>query len=125
MMIEISKAEFEVLNAIWQNHPASAQDVISRLADEQSWHEKTIKTLLNRLVKKGALEFHKEGRRYLYTPTIGQEDYTLKESKSLIEKLFKGRVAPLVTGFAKHGELSKEDINELKAVIKQWEQEND
>ena len=120
-MIELSKAEFAVMEALWQGHPAKASEVVARLSDDTQWHEKTIKTLLGRLVKKQAVSFEKQGRLYSYTPTIGREEYTLKQSKSLIQRFFSGRIAPLVSGFAKTEQPSQQDINELKAVIKEWE----
>ena len=98
-MIELSKAEFAVMEALWQGHPAKASEVVARLSDDTQWHEKTIKTLLGRLVKKQAVSFEKQGRLYSYTPTIGREEYTLKQSKSLIQRFFSGRIAPLVSGF--------------------------
>ena len=122
--MDISNAEFEVLDALWQRYPASANDIIARLNEKKSWHEKTVKTLLNRLVKKNALGFEKRQRSYLYFPLFEREHYTIKESKNLIEKLFSGRLSPLVAGFAKNSDLKKDDIDELKAVIAQWEKEN-
>jgi BlaI family penicillinase repressor len=121
-MIELSKAEFEVLDALWQHYPASASQIIERIGDDKQWHEKTIKTLLSRLCKKGALSFNKQGRLYIYTPTIERADYTLKESRNFIQRFFSGRIAPLVSGFAQSEDLSQQDINELKKVIADWEQ---
>lgn len=123
-MIELSKAEFEVMQAIWAKHPARASEVIERLDDDKKWQDKTVKTFLGRLVKKGALSFERDGRQYIYSPMIEQENYTLKESKSFIERFFSGRVAPLVSGFAQSKELSQRDIDELKKVISDWEQNN-
>jgi BlaI family penicillinase repressor len=120
-MIELSKAEFEVLDARWQSSPASASQIIERISDDNNWHEKTVKTLLSRMMKKGAVEFEKQGRQYIYTPTIKRADYTLKQSKSFIERFFSGRIAPLVSGFAKSETLSQQDIDELKNVISEWE----
>ena len=120
-MIELSKAEFDVLEALWINYPATASQIIERLSDDKQWHEKTNKTLLGRLVKKGALTFEKEGRQYIYMPCIERADYTLKESQNFIERFFSGRIAPLVSGFAKSEQLSQQDINELKKVIDDWE----
>ncbi|WOH36209.1 BlaI/MecI/CopY family transcriptional regulator [Thalassotalea fonticola] len=124
-MIEISKAEFEVLEALWANYPASASDIISKLNEEKTWHDKTVKTLLNRMVKKAAISFEKQQRHYLYSPLLERESYTYKEGKSLVERFFGGRIAPLVAGFAKTEKLSKDDIDELKKVIAQWEKDND
>lgn len=124
-MIELSKAEFEVMQAIWAKSPIRASEVIAYLDDEKKWQDKTVKTFLGRLVKKGALSFEKEGREYLYSPTIEKENYTQKETKSFIQRFFSGRVAPLVSGFAQTKELSQEDIDDLKQVISDWEAKND
>jgi predicted transcriptional regulator len=131
-MTEISNAEFEVLEALWQKYPASANDIIAKLNEhidttnnEKHWHDKTVKTLLNRLVKKQAISFEKQQRRYLYSPLLAREDYTLKESTNLIERMFSGKLAPLVAGFAKKNELNKDDITALKALISDWEKNND
>ncbi len=120
-MIEISNAELDVMQAIWQQHPASARDIILRLQSEKEWHEKTVKTLLGRMVKKGAIGYEKQGREFIYRPLIERDEYSLKEGKNLLSRLFSGRIAPLVNGFAKTGELSQQDIDELKKVIADWE----
>ncbi|GLX84966.1 transcriptional regulator [Thalassotalea loyana] len=124
-MVEISKAEYEVLEVIWQKNPISAVEIVERLNTDRQWHEKTVKTLLNRLVKKEALGFEKEQRRYLYFPLIERESYQQQESQSLVQRLFSGKLSPLVAGFAKQNQLEKEDVETLKALIKSWEQEND
>jgi BlaI family penicillinase repressor len=124
-MSEISKAEFEVMNALWQGYPASANDIIMRLNEHKDWHEKTVKTLLNRLVKKQAIDFDKAQRSYFYFPLIAKVDYVANESNSLISRLFAGRVAPLVAGFANTESLSRQDVDELKTLIEQWEKDND
>lgn len=122
---DISKTEFEVLDALWEQYPASANDIIQRLNQNKAWHEKTVKTLLSRLVKKQIVDFDKQQRSYLYFPLVERSTYIEKESKSLVSRLFGGKVAPLVAGFVNSDSLSKEDVNELKSLIKKWEQEND
>ena len=124
-MSEISNAEFEVLKVLWNQHPLSANEIITLLNKEKEWHDKTVKTLLNRLVKKQAINFEKQQRRYLYSPLIEQESYKIKESESLIKRMFSGRVSPLVAGFAKKNNLQQQDIDELKDLISNWEKEND
>jgi len=124
-MTEISNAEFQVLEALWVEYPASANEIIARLNKNKEWHDKTVKTLLNRLVKKQAVSYEKQQRHYIYSPLLERESYTLKESKSLIERMFSGKVAPLVAGFAKQKDLKKDDIEALKLLISDWEKEND
>jgi predicted transcriptional regulator len=122
---DISKTEFEVLDALWKQFPASANEIIQRLNQNKTWHEKTVKTLLSRLVKKQVIDFDKQQRSYLYFPLVERSTYNEKETKSLVSRLFAGKVAPLVAGFANSDSLSKEDVDELKSLIKKWEQDND
>ena len=122
-MIEISNAELSVMQVIWQQQPISANEVVAALGNDKDWHEKTVKTLLNRLVSKGALGFEKDGRAYLYYPLITEQDYQLEQSRSFVERIFSGRIAPLVAGFASQKKLTEDDVAQLKQLIAQWEQE--
>ena len=124
-IMDISKTEHEVMEAIWLGHPCTAQDVVARLSKEKPWHEKTVKTLLGRLLKKGALGFEKDGRSYRYFPLIERHEYTRTESQSFLHRFFGGRLSPFVANFADEEKLEKEDIEELKALIKKWERDND
>jgi BlaI family penicillinase repressor len=121
---DISKTEFEVLDALWEHYPASANDIIQRLNQNKPWHEKTVKTLLSRLVKKQVVDFDKQQRSYFYFPLVERSTYIQKESNSFVSRLFGGKVAPLVAGFANSDSLSKEDVDELKSLIKKWERNN-
>ncbi|WP_448568977.1 BlaI/MecI/CopY family transcriptional regulator [Thalassotalea ganghwensis] len=122
-MAEISDTEFEVLDALWQGYPAPANEIISRLNETKPWHEKTVKTLLSRLVKKQAISYEKQERRYIYTPLISRDSYVQHQSQNLIERLFSGRLSPLVAGFAKNKHLQQDDIEQLKTIIADWEAE--
>ena len=118
--IAISDAESLVMDVVWRGAPGMpAEDVIAALVSEQSWQEATIKTLLNRLLKKGALSASKDGRRYLYTAVLKREQWVSSESTSMLERLFGGRVAPLVAHFGKHRKLSAADIAELKKLVEE------
>lgn len=114
----ISDAESLVMDVVWRaNGPVAADDVIAALVSEQSWQEATIKSLLNRLLKKGALSATKDGRRYLYAAVLKRDQWVSSESTSMLERLFGGRIAPFVAHFGKHRKLSPEDLAELKKLI--------
>ncbi|WP_369742794.1 BlaI/MecI/CopY family transcriptional regulator [Pseudidiomarina sp. PP-1MA] len=123
--VEISNAELVILNVLWQQAPLLSADIVLRVQQQEDWHEKTIKTLLNRLVKKGALSFEKDGRAYRYSPILAQRDYQQRAGSKLINNLFAGSVAGLVAGFAQQGQLSDQDVAQLKAIIAEWEQQED
>lgn len=123
--MQISEAESVVMDVLWQRQPCAAEDVVMALAKSQHWQEATIKTLLNRLLKKGAIKAARDGRRYLYTPMLKRKDWVLDESQGLLERLFDGRVAPLVAHFSEHRKLSRKDIAELRQLLDGIEAEGD
>ena len=117
--MQISEAESAVMDVLWRSHPLSAEDVVAALADSRQWQEATIKTLLNRLLTKGAISASRDGRRYLYSPVLQRQAWVAEQSSGLLDKLFSGRVAPLVAHFSQRGELSAQDIAELKKLIQE------
>jgi len=115
--ISITEAESVVMEVLWTRSPLPTEEIVGALEGEQHWQEATIKTLLNRLLKKKAIRAVKDGRRFLYSPVITRDDWVLTESKGLLDRLFSGRVAPLAAHFSRHGKLSKRDIADLKKLI--------
>jgi len=119
----ISEAESAVMEVLWRTSPISTEDVVAVLKNRQDWQEPTIKTLLNRLLKKGAISAQRDGRRYLYSPVLQRDQWLASESKGLLDRLFGGRVAPLVAHFSKQRKLTKKDLAELKRLIEELEDE--
>ena len=119
----ISEAESAVMEVLWRTSPASTEDVVAALKNRQDWQEPTIKTLLNRLLNKGAVSADRDGRRYLYSPVLQRDQWLASESKGLLDRLFGGRVAPLVAHFSKQRKLTRKDIADLKRLIEELEDE--
>ena len=117
----ISEAEWEVMKICWARFPITAQEVIDALSARDQWHPKTVKTLLNRLVKKRALGFQKDGRAYLYQPLVAEKDCVTAESESFLERVFGGSLKPMLTHFVENRKLSPREIAELKRLLKQQE----
>jgi BlaI family penicillinase repressor len=114
---KISEAEWEVMNVLWQTSPLSASDVVDEVGIRMQWHPKTVKTLLARLVRKGALRYRQEGNRYLYTPIHPRARYVEAESRSFIERVFGGSVTPALVHFVEATELSDDDLEELRQIL--------
>jgi predicted transcriptional regulator len=121
--VAISEAESIVMQVFWARGALYTEDVVDALKSHGKWQEATVKTLLNRLLKKKALRARKEGRRYLYSSVITREQWLSSESHGFLDRLFGGRVAPLVSHFSRQKKLSKSDIAELKRVIKELDDE--
>ena len=117
----ISEAESAVLAVLWRKGAATAEEVVAALAEPRNWQDSTVKTLLGRLLRKGAVRARKDGRRFIYSPTLAREEWLSRESESLLNRLFGGRVAPLVAHFSRQRKLSKRDIRELKRLVEELE----
>jgi BlaI family penicillinase repressor len=116
----ISETEWELMQVLWRLGSATSQQVIEALtALDPSWHPKTAKTLLNRLVKKRALGYQQDGRAYIYRPLVKQGDCISAESETFLDRVFGGSLRPMLAHFMEKGKLSRKEIAELKALLEQ------
>jgi BlaI family transcriptional regulator, penicillinase repressor len=113
----VCDAEAEVLKQLWDESPLSAQEIIDRLQGNSPAHPKTVKTLINRLLKKGALGFHEQQRTYYYYPTIKKVDFYHSKTESFLDKFFDGELSPMVSFFSSRKKLNGKEIAELKKLI--------
>lgn len=120
--MRISESESHVMDVFWSTDEAlSAEDVVAAMANQENWSAGTIRTFLSRLLKKKALAATLDGRRYLYRPLVLREDYIHEQSRKLIDRLFDGRISPLVTQFSERQGLTREEVAELKRLIERLE----
>ncbi len=145
-MSTISDAESQIMRALWERHPLSAEDILAALQSrspqgraepspppeggqeprggpsvpgDDGWQLGTVKTLLNRMLNKGALQARRDGRRYLYEPLVAREDWEQGESLSLLDRVFGGRLSPLVAHFSAQRKLSPEDAEALRRLLQE------
>jgi BlaI family penicillinase repressor len=115
----ISESEWEVMKLVWAaSDPISAAEIIQQLNKEEQRHPRTVKTLLNRLVNKGALGFSKDGREYLYCAKVSENACVRAESESFLERVFGGALHPMLVQLVQEKKLSSEEIKELKRILK-------
>ena len=115
---QISGAEWQVMEALWRKQPLTANEVIEALGVRTNWKPNTVRTLLARLVKKGALKVESEGNRFLYTPRFRREQHVSDESDSFLTRIFCGTAKGLLVHFVESGKLTEADLNELRKVLK-------
>lgn len=118
--LSISESEWRVMKIIWNDCPQTLPEILDRLK-ETGWSKTTIQTYLARLVKKEALSTKRQGKGYLYYPAVSESDCQLAESRSFLSRVYDGSLSRMVMGFVKSGELSQEELNELKSLIDQPE----
>ncbi len=116
--VRISEAELDIMAVLWADSPLSAVEVASRVSAVRDWSPTTIKTMLSRLVDKGALGAEAQGRRFLYRPLIERDPVAGAQAGRLVDRLFGGRISPLVAHLAERRDLAPDDLAELEALIR-------
>lgn len=115
--IAISDAEWLVMNIVWRDQPVEAQRVIDLLAKPNNWSAATIKTMLHRLIKKKALAFDRDGKRYLYRAVVRHGDCIRHESRSFLDRVFGGDAAPALMHLVKNSKLTEAELSELRCLL--------
>lgn len=118
MSERISEAEHQVMEVLWAESPLGAADIAARIDPARGWSGRTVKTMLSRLLAKGAIAHQEEGRRYLYRPVLSRDAVVARESGRLLDRMFGGRVTPLVAHLAAQNRLSADDIAEIETLLK-------
>jgi BlaI family penicillinase repressor len=114
----ISETEWEVMKVVWARGPSSAEAVIEELQrQDPTWHPKTAKTLLNRLIKKRALRFEKQGRAYIYHPLVTEVESVDAVSKSFLDRLFGGSLKPMLAHFIERKKITPQEVQELRRLL--------
>lgn len=111
------------MDVIWKSHPISASEIMATLKDDNGWAANTVRTMLARLVKKGALKYGQEANRYLYRPAVQRKQCVQGEVDSLIQRVFSGATQPLLIHFVENKKLTPEEIRELRQLLDRKETE--
>lgn len=114
----ISDAEWHVMQVAWEAvAPVTAGDVVDVVAARQKWNPRTVKTLLNRLVKKGALGFEAEGNRYRYFPKVTRDACVRSESRFFLDRVFGGAAGPMLAHFVSEAPLTDDEVRALRQLL--------
>ena len=114
---KISESEWLVMQVLWSKSPLTANDIVKQLTGKTRWKPRTIKTLINRLAKKKAVKFEKEGRRYRYYPAVSESKCVRTETRSFLRRVYRGATRPMLAAFLEDAELSPDEIEELKKIL--------
>src|SRR4051794_32716961 len=117
--VQITDSEWDVMEPIWAAGACSAADVIKQLRATHDWNHSTVRTLLARLVEKGALAYDVDGSRYIYRAAVTREQCVRQKGRSFLEKAFGGDVAALVAHFVTDAALDRDQVEQLRRLLAQ------
>jgi BlaI family penicillinase repressor len=115
----IAESEWRVMQVLWEHGPLTANEVVGALSGEVKWKSRTIKTLISRLVRKGALRFREEGNKYRYIPAVKESECIRSETQSFVRRVYQGAVKPALAAFLEDADLSPAEIDELQEILDQ------
>lgn len=115
--MKLTEAEWQIMNALWQGHPATARQIMERLPVGVNWAYTTIKTMLTRLVEKRAVREAKRGNTSLYTPRVSQRKARNSAFRSMLDQAFEGTMGPLVHFLAEERRLTPKQKKELAKLL--------
>jgi BlaI family penicillinase repressor len=118
----ISDAEWVVMAEFWRLGQATAREVVSALEGRQQWKPRTVQSLINRLVGKGALTFEQHGREYIYRPSVEESRCVHEASRSFVDRVFSGKLAPLLACFLEREKVSKNELEEIRKLLEEKRQ---
>ena len=111
---KLTETEWEIMRVVWDQHPVTATDIIKRLAtDDPTWHPKTARAFLNRLVQKKVIDYEQHGRVYVYEPLVDEKQCVAAASESFLERVFGGSLKPMLAYFVEQRRITKKDLQEL------------
>ena len=113
----ITDAEWVVMRVLWDKGPLTTNQVVAEVQPGSSWKPKTIHTLLNRLTAKGALDFEKKGREYLFRSRVSADDCEHAAMQSFLGRFFGGDLAPFLARFVEREKLTPAEIDRLKRIL--------
>lgn len=122
---QISEAEFEVMKIVWKYAPISTNDITDRLLRTTSWSPKTIQTLIKRLVTKKALTYEKQGRVFVYTPLVKENEYIDQKSTSFLKRYYDGDITAMLSSYIENDRLSETDIDHLRSLLSRKPEKGD
>ncbi len=114
---QISEAEFEVMKVIWKFAPISTNEITDRLLKTTAWSAKTIQTLIRRLVTKGALTYKKQGRVFVYTPLVEENEYINQQSNSFLNRFYDGNISAMLSSYLENNQLSETELRNLRSIL--------
>lgn len=114
---QITEAEFEVMKVVWNHAPISTNEITEQLTRTTTWNPKTIQTLIKRLVTKGALAYEKQGRVFVYTPLVDENEYVGQASRSFLKRFYNGDITAMLSSYIENDKLSESEIEALRSIL--------
>ncbi len=124
MVVRLSEAEWKVMELLWDNAPQTMMQITNYFKDSTGWTKHTVMTFLRRMEEKGAIHYEEGGRAKLYYPDIEKSEAMLQETEEFLDKVFGGHLGLMLNTMVEKKALSKDEIEELYAILRKAGEED-
>ena len=121
--IKLTSSEWNILNCLWEQSPQTVMQIVGELEKTVGWARSTTITTLHRMEAKGLVRCQQAGRGTAYLPLVEREQAVLAETRSFLDRVYRGSVGMMMSTMAKREGLSREQIAQLRAILDEAEQE--
>lgn len=118
-MVNLSDGEWKIMNVLWEKERGTITELTAALQEETGWDKHIIITMLNRMEKKGAIAYKKEGRAKMFYPIVPRGEVSMQETRGFLQKVFRGSLGMMVNAMVEDQALSGEEIQELYDILEQ------
>ena len=119
--IKLTGSEWSVLDCLWEKSPQTVMQLVAQLGEKVGWAKSTTITTLRRMEEKGLVRCEIIGKGKSYTPAVEREQAVIFETRSFLERVYRGGVGLMMSAMARRQELSPEEITELREILAQTE----
>ena len=118
----VTHAEWSIMELLWES-PKTLMELVSTLAQTVGWSKSTVTTMVRRMTEKGLIDFDTDGRTKLFRPAVTREEVVTQETDSLLSRAYQGSIGLMLSAMVSNKHLSKSDIDELYAILKEAEED--
>lgn len=115
--IKLTGSEWNVLDSLWRENPQTVMQLVANLSKNVGWAKSTTITTLRRMEGKGLVHCETTDKGKSYTPVVAQERAEISETRSFLDRVYRGSIGLMVSAMAQRQELSQEEIAELREIL--------
>lgn len=123
--INLTAAEWSVMECLWERAPLTGREVTELMRERCGWSRSTTLTLLSRMEAKGAVTGESDIGKKAFRPLICREDAAQQETEDFLGRVYKGSLSLMVSSLTHKQQLSQREIDELYAILKELEGDQD
>jgi len=119
--INLTNTEWNLMECLWETSPSTGREAVDYLREHMGWTRSTTLTMLRRMTEKGLIRCEDKDGMKVYSPLVKREDAVIKETDDFLNRVYKGSVSLMMSAITKKQELTKEEIEELFAILREAE----